>query len=519
MKLNIIFLAIALLIAIGCNQHTHDTQEADGLHLGKESHAHDVAPHDEEEALPNSQYTAYSSEFELFAEAEAFVAGHTSNVLAHLSILPDFKALEEGRVKIRLILDGMVHEQILEQPTRKGIYSFDIKPEIGGEGVLEFEISTEKGDFSLSIPQVIVYQDEQEARSKPETVTYSMTNAVVFTKEQSWMIDFATAFAARDVFGPIIKTTAQIQSAPGDEIILSAETSGILNLTADDVLEGKSVSNGQVLFHISGSGLADNNSAVRFAESKNNFKKAQADYQRSAELARDKIISEKDLSAALNRYENAKIDFENLQRNFNANGQIISCPKDGYVKHLFVENGQFVQTGDPVVTIAQNKSLLIHADVQQKYASILTDVYSANIRTIHDNKTYTLEQLNGKMVSFGRSTSSHNYQIPVNFRIDNLEQFISGGFVELFMKTKTNSEALVIPNTALIEEQGYYFVYIQKNPELFEKREVKVGVTDGLRTEITAGLSTDERIVSKGAIFIKLGQSTGTLDAHSGHVH
>ena len=43
--------------------------------------------------------------------------------------------------------------------------------------------------------------------------------------------------------------------------------------------------------------------------------------------------------------------------------------------------------------------------------------------------------------------------------------------------------------------------------------------TDGIKTEILAGISQNERIVSKGAIFIKLAQGTGALDAHSGHIH
>jgi hypothetical protein len=54
---------------------------------------------------------------------------------------------------------------------------------------------------------------------------------------------------------------------------------------------------------------------------------------------------------------------------------------------------------------------------------------------------------------------------------------------------------------------------------VFEKREVKIGTTDGMRTEIKSGISSLDRIVCKGAILVKLAQSSGTLDAHSGHVH
>ncbi len=60
---------------------------------------------------------------------------------------------------------------------------------------------------------------------------------------------------------------------------------------------------------------------------------------------------------------------------------------------------------------------------------------------------------------------------------------------------------------------------MQVTPELFEKREVKTGITDGIKTEILSGLSTHERIVTKGAFLVKLAQSSGALDPHAGHVH
>ena len=146
-------------------------------------------------------------------------------------------------------------------------------------------------------------------------------------------------------------------------------------------------------------------------------------------------------------------------------------------------------------------------------------IKSANIRTINDNQTYTLEQLNGKIISFGKTANSDNYLIPVSLQIDNKGAFVSGSFVEVYLKSVTNTQALTVPNQSLLEEQGVFFVYVQVNPEIFEKREVKIGGTDGLNTEILSGITNKDRIVTKGAMMIKLAQATGNLDAHSGHNH
>ncbi len=91
--------------------------------------------------------------------------------------------------------------------------------------------------------------------------------------------------------------------------------------------------------------------------------------------------------------------------------------------------------------------------------------------------------------------------------------------MELYIKTITKQDALTVPNSALLEEQGIFFVLVQVNPELFEKREVKIGNTDGFDTEIITGLLPNERIISSGTMLVKLAQSAGALDAHSGHVH
>lgn len=465
------------------------------------------------------QLTAYSNEFELFAEADPFAVGESSEILSHFSHLPSFKALESGSMTIRLIVNGKETSQTLDKPTRKGIYKFELQPETAGKGQLVFDIVREKGNFQLIVPEVEVFADDHDAIHAAEDIDVSSANETVFTKEQSWKIDFETAHPTVEPFGQVIRTTARVESAQGDETLISAKTNGIVKLSANNILEGKPVTTRQILFSISASEMANNNSATRFSEAQNNYEKAKADYERIAELAKDKIVSEKELLNAKNQYENAKVIYDNLNKNFNPSGQNIVSSMNGFVKQVFVQNGQYVEAGQPIVIISQNKTLLLQTEVQRKFAPILGTINSANIHTLHDNQTYSLEELNGKIVSVGRNTNSDNYLIPLSLQIDNKGTFVPGGFVELFLKTLTNTQALTIPNSALLEEQGVYFVFVQITPELFEKREVKTGATDGLKTEILQGLFPEERVVTKGAILIKLAQATGTLDAHSGHVH
>jgi RND family efflux transporter MFP subunit len=484
----------------------------------KKTDVHDASDADSHEEV-SLKLTAYNPDYEVFAEAVPFVVGKKSGVLSHFTHLPGFNAVLSGSITIRLIIEGKEVSQQLTQPTRKGIYAFEITPGTPGKGQIIFDIDNDKGKSQLVVSDIAVFSKEEDADKHAQAAVKTSPFAAVFTKEQSWKIDFATDIPKTEPFGQVIKTTAQVQSAQGDEIMVSAKTSGMLTFSSGNVTEGKSISAGQVLFSVSGGGMAENNSTVRFLEAQNNFEKAKADYERMKELAKDKIVSDKDLTAAKNQFENSKAIYDNLNSNFSAKGQNVNSPMSGFVKQLFVQNGQYVEAGQPIVSISQNKSLVLHAEVQQKYAQVLGNITNANIRTLHDSQAYTLAELNGKVLSYGRNTNADNYLIPVSLQIDNKGSFISGGFVELYLKTTTNTRALTVPNDALLEDQGNYFVYVQVNPELFEKREVRPGATDGLRTEILKGLSESERIVTKGATLIKLAQATGTLDAHSGHVH
>jgi len=508
MKLNFFIIFFSVFVAVGCHQsHNHTTEEY--------AHTHD-------ETL---QLFAYSVDFEVFAEAMPFVVGQESEILAHFTWLENFKPLTEGSVTASLLVgwSGAV-SQTLEQRIRPGIYRFSLQPTATGAGKLLFDIKTSDGEYQIIVGNITIYGNEHEAHEAAAEAAVTSSNGITFTKEQSWKVDFATEEARHEPFGQMIRTTAQILPAQGDQRIVSAKTNGVVLFQSDNIVEGKAVSAGQTLFSIDGSSLADNNLAVRYAEAESEFNRAKAEYERKTALAKDNIVSQSDLLQAKTDFANAEANYNNLHRNFAAGKQTVSSPISGFVTRVLVSNGEYVEAGQPVLVVSQNRDLLIKAELQPKYFDMLGNITSANIRTLNNNHTYTLEELGGRVVSYGKSTDVNNPLIPVVFQVNNVEtrrttSLLTGSFVEMFIKMQTNAQAITVPNEALIEEMGNYFVFVQLTPELFERQAVKTGVTDGIRTEITEGVSTGDRVVSKGAILVKLAQVSGALDAHAGHVH
>lgn len=477
----------------------------------KEEHGHD---HDEK-----LQLIAYNSEFEVFAEATPLVVGQQSEILSHFTYLKNFKPLENASVTASLIINNSGVRQTLNSHTRPGIYKFVLQPSIVGTGSIIFDIKTAETTSRLVISDITVFENEHDAQHAASTAVLPSTNTVSFTKEQSWKIDFNTEVVEADTFGNIIRAVGQLQPSQGAEVIVSAKTSGIVNFSDQLVLEGKEVRAGQSLLSIDGSNISDNNLWVRYTQAESEFNNSKAELQRKEILAKDNLISQSELIKARSNFEIAQANFNNLKRNFAAGKQSLNSPIQGFITSINVRNGQYVEQGQPILVISQNRELIIRAELNPRYFKLLANVIDVNFRFMNDNQLHMFKELNGKMLSYSRSVNIDNPLIQATFQVENKQGFLPGSFVEMFIKTQNNEKAITVPNEGIIEEMGNYFVYVQLTPELFEKRGVQKGSTDGKRTEILDGLSIGERVVGKGAILVKLAQAAQAIDPHSGHVH
>lgn len=494
-------LAAMLLILAGCNQ-TQQEQEHD--------HAHD------EIVL---YLTGYNDNFEVFAEATPFAVGQNSEIFAHFTNLSDFKPLEEATITVSLMIGREGIRQTVETPLRPGIFAFTLQPVVTGRGNVVFDIKTAEGSYSITIPNVIVYDNSHDAIHSAEALVPADPNAIAFTKEQSWKVDFGTEVPGKESLGQIIKTTAHILPAQGDEIIVTSRTGGVVNFGGTNLSEGRPVGRGSVLMNISSAGMADNNMAVRMTEARNTYEKTSANLERAEKLAGERIISERELLQARTDFENARAVYEALSRNFSQSGQSVASPAQGFIKRLWVGNGQFVEAGQPLFSIMQNQRLQLRADVRPSQAHLLQSLVSANVHTLHNNRSFTLEELNGRIVSAGLATSEGNHMVPVILEVEQTGDLLPGSFAGLYLIAEGQTETLTLPNQAIMEEQGLYYVFVQLTPEMFTKREVKVGANNGMRTAIIQGIQPGERVVSKGAIWVKLAQTAAALDPHAGHVH
>lgn len=495
----LISLAIITSILFGC-KHQH-------------SHEHEA----EEHGLEPLAYTLYTDKTELFVEFKPLVVGTESRFAAHFTELGDsFKPFTEGNITLTLEVNGKTTVVTATEPQVAGIFRLRLTPEIAGTGKLTFGIKTKNFTDQIIIDSVKVYADENTAL--PEQPEEAGGSDISYLKEQAWKVEFANTAVKKQPFSDIIKTSGQILSAPGDEMIVVAKAGGIVRFSGSKSTIGSEVNAGTNLFTIVSGDLAEGNIDAAYKEAKANYEKAKTDYERAGELVKDKIVSEKDFQDAKLKYENAQTAFNTLAKNYSANGLSIASPMNGFVKNIFVAEGQFVAAGTPLAAISKNKKLILQANVSQKYFNRLSSITSANFKTTDSEKFVSTTDLNGKVLSYGKSASANSPFIPITFEIDNIGNVIPGSVAEVYLKSFPIPDAMVIPVSSLIEEQGSFFVYVQTGGESFQKREVKLGASDGINVQILSGIEEGERVVTKGAYQIKLASASGAMPAH-GHEH
>lgn len=337
---------------------------------------------------------------------------------------------------------------------------------------------------------------------------------IILPKDKAVAAGVKSVVIQPGAFQQVIKTSGQVLAAQGDESVAVATVAGVVSFRGK-VTEGMSVGRGVPLVTISSSNIADGDPVQRARIAYDISKK---EYERMKTLLKSKIVSDKEFAQAEQTYENARISYEALAKNHSAGGQNITSPIGGYVKSILVKEGDYVTIGQPLVSVTQNRRLFLRAEVSEKYYPSLRTITSANFQTPYNNQIYSLKELGGRILSFGKASSDNSFYIPVTFEFDNKGEVIPGSFVEVYLLSSNIENVISLPRTALTEEQGIFFVYLQLDEEGYQKQEVTLGADNGKSVQILRGVKAGDRVVTEGAYQVRLASASNAIPAHS-HEH
>lgn len=340
------------------------------------------------------------------------------------------------------------------------------------------------------------------------------SDEIVFPKAKAEAAGVKSAVIQPGTFHQVIKTGGQVLAAQGNESTIVATMAGVVSFK-NKMLEGMDINRGSTLVTISAKHIGEGDPVQK---ARVTYQAAKKEYDRVKPLVDKQIVSQKDFNQIEQNYENARISYEALAKNHSSGGQAITSPMSGFVKSILVKEGDYVEIGQPLISITQSRRLFLRAEVSEKYYPYLRTISSANFKTPYHNTVYRLDELGGKLLSYGKSSGDNSYYVPVTFEFDNKGDILPGSYVEIYLQSSPMPQVLSLPHTAITEEQGSYFVYLQLDDECYKKQEVTLGADNGHSVQILSGIHTGERIVTHGAFQVKLAAASSALPAHS-HDH
>ena len=492
--------ALTLLMAWGC-------QSNPSLPGGSESQS----DQHEEEA---SQYTLFSQNAEFYFELEPMKVGEALEFLVHVSHLESYKPYTSGKLSIRI--DGA--STAPAEPREPGIFLVPFIPKNPGEFGMEITLQTIDQVERVDMPVHIYANHDDLLAPGIEDHAPDEKGEVSYLKEQAWKSDFMVSPVTRGPIHEVILTSGELIPAPGKINRVGANIGGIVTFANKNLVQGTQVSKGQHLFTISGKSLPENNFELRYLQASNDLLKSRSEYERHKILYEGGAVSERQFLDSRTRYFSDSLRYYSLAESTSEQGLKIFAPASGSIHDLEVKEGEFVETGQNMVTISSDQILLLRADLPQQFHQQAGKIKGANFRTAYSAETWSIADFNGRHLSTGRSVAENDHYLPVYFELENDGRLLEGAFAEIFLLSSEEMDRIIIPESALLEEQGGYSVYVQVSGESYTKRAVSTGQSDGRIVEILDGLSPGERIVTRGVILLKAASMVTGVAGH-GHSH
>jgi RND family efflux transporter MFP subunit len=466
-------------------------------------------------SAPVNKLTLYNDSTEFFIEFPEPLAGHEMVLTVHLTRLSNYRPYPSGSVKVTVVSDNGPSSGITDKQVIPGIWQVPFKPGQAGPARLMIEFSA-NGVIQPAVSHSIrIAQHDAEAHVVDEA---KEPEGIIFSKEQAWDADFSVISISASPFTGIIRAGGEILAMPGEKHFVHAPVTGMVKYNKNLLVAGADVAAGEVLLSITGQSLAASNIDVLYAQAEVKFEQSESEYQRHLRLYQENAISEKKLLESRSGYIRDSIHYYNLKGSYSGGGMKVSSPIDGYIHELLVSQGEFVEQGELIATLSSDLRLLLRADVPQQYYKRIGDIVSTNFRCSYHSKVWDIEELQGKLVSTGSSVQENNQYLPVYFEAFNNGQLLEGAYAEFFLQTRPIMNSILVPVSAVLEELGEHYVFVQTSGETYRKHPVRLGDSDGMSYRVIHGLNPGDRVVARGATLLRAISMSTSLPDHS-HSH
>ncbi len=309
------------------------------------------------------------------------------------------------------------------------------------------------------------------------------------------------------------KTVATGKVIPEDEVEVKPQVQGILQ--ALYVEEGDFVNEGDLLAKIKV--VADegqlNSAKGRLANTKIVLKNAEIEYNRNKNLFEQEIISQQEFQTAELNYNRAKQDVNNAQSDFeiiklgSAGGAAsantnVRATVAGTVLELPVKEGDQViesnsfNAGTTIAIIADLNKMIFEGKVDEAEVGKLKIgmPLTVNLGAIQDKEFEA--KLKFIAPKGNEEQGAVQFKIEGDVTLDD-DFFVRAGYsanASLVLERKDSILALPEALLQFDKDTEQPYVEIQIEEQKFERKDIEIGISDGINVEIISGLTIEDKI-------------------------
>lgn len=364
-----------------------------------------------------------------------------------------------------------------------------------------------------------------DGHGQPEVAAHESEISLAIA--QQIRLGVKAAVVERETFSQQVRVAATVQAPPDRRVVQTTPISGHLAAAAGRSFPtlGDQVAAGDILavIHAPLSGdaadLADAGTAL--VRTRQDLQLAQAELERAESLVAAGAAPTRRVEEAQAQVAASQAAYSAAKALLAGDGQgpelILRAPIAGTIVDISAGGGKYIESGGTVLTILDPTYVWIRGWIPEAKLQQLAPTPKASIDIPGNDDVSGLPI--GVPVFLSPEMDPNSRTTSVVYGVDNSTgQLRVGQCVDLRLETRYVADALVVPNSALVDEHGRPVVFVQVCEESFVKRNVTIGGDDGRRSEILSGLHAGEKVVVEAAWAVKLAAAGTSAPAH-GHTH
>lgn len=301
-----------------------------------------------------------------------------------------------------------------------------------------------------------------------------------------------------------VVSAGTIQAIPNHYAEIASPFSG--RITQSFIQLGQNVSAGSPLFEI----LSSDYFSVQkdYTDALNDVQLAEKNYRRQQDLVKHGVGIQKELDEADTDFKNKKTSLSNASsalKVYNSKGGgigsplIVRAPIKGEIISNKIVNGQYLKgDADPVMIIAELSKVWISGDVKEKDIRFVNTGDQVSVKV----SAYPDRNITGKVYHVNEIVDEDTRSIKVLIECDNPDKKLKPGMYATVNFSTTPEKAVMIPVTALMQQDNSQYVWVKTGKHQYAKRSVTTGETDQKTVRILSGLKPGETIMTEGGIYM-----------------